>query len=93
MPAAARILDTTTHGGTIVGPGEATVLIGGMPAAVVGDNHVCSLPPDSHQPTASIFPSGSGTVMIGGKPALRTSDICICGAGAAVGEVTVMIGG
>ena len=44
MPPAARILDTSNHGGTIVGPGEATVLIGSMPAAVVGDNHVCSLP-------------------------------------------------
>ena len=93
MPAAARILDTTTHGGTIMGPGVATVLIGGMPAAVMGDNHVCSLPPNSHQPTTSIFPSGSSSVMIGGKPALRISDVCICGAGAAVGEVTVMIGG
>ncbi len=93
MPPAARILDTSNHGGTIVGPGEATVLIGSMPAAVVGDNHVCSLPPNAHQPTVSPFPSGSGTVMIGGKPALRTTDTCLCGAMAAVGEPTVMIGG
>lgn len=92
MPAAARVLDTTTHGGTIVGPGVATVLIGGMPACVSGDNHVCALPPDSHQPTSSPFITGSTTVMIGGKPAIRTSDTCICGAGAAVGEPTVMIG-
>lgn len=92
MPAAARMGDTTTHGGTIVGPGVATVLIGGMPAAVVGDTHVCSLPPNSHQPTASPFPSGSATVMIGGVPALRTTDACICGAMAAVGAPTVMIG-
>ena len=27
MPSAARVGDTTTHGGTIVGPGVATVLI------------------------------------------------------------------
>lgn len=92
MPPAARVTDTTTHGGTIVGPGVATVLIGKKPAAVATDNHVCSLPPNSHQPTSSPFPSGSGTVMIGGLPALRTSDTCICGAGAAVGEPTVMIG-
>ena len=32
MPAAARVGDTTTHGGSIVGPGISTVLIGGMPA-------------------------------------------------------------
>ena len=92
MPPAARVLDSTTHGGTIVGPGEATVLIGGMPAAVMGDNHVCSLPPNVHQPTVSPFLIGSGTVLIGGKPAIRVGDTCLCGAGAAVGEPTVMIG-
>ena len=92
MPAAARVGDTTTHGGTIVGPGNATVLIGGMPAAVVGDTHVCSLPPNGHQPTASPFPAGSGTVLIGGVPAVRVGDTCICGAGAAVGAPTVIIG-
>lgn len=92
MPAAARVGDTTTHGGTIVGPGNATVLIGGMPAAVAGDTHVCSLPPNGHQPTASPFPAGSGTVLIGGVPAVRVGDTCICGAGAAVGDPTVIIG-
>ncbi|HRI29483.1 MAG TPA: PAAR domain-containing protein [Chitinophagales bacterium] len=92
MPAAARAGDTSTHGGTITGPGIATVLIGGMPAAVVGDMHVCSLPPTVHQPTVSSFPAGSGTVFIGGKPALRVGDMCICGAGAAVGCPTVIIG-
>ncbi|PZX49875.1 PAAR domain-containing protein [Algoriphagus chordae] len=92
MPAAARLTDTTTHGGTIIGPGEPTVLIGGMPAAVLGDNHVCSLPPNTHQPTVSPFIAGSGTVLIGGKPALRVGDACVCGASAAVGEPTVIIG-
>ena len=92
MPAAARVGDTSTHGGTISGPGVATVLIGGMPAAVVGDMHICALPPNAHQPTVSAFPSGSGTVMVGGVPAVRTTDACICGAMAAVGAPTVMIG-
>lgn len=92
MPPAARVGDTSTHGGTIVGPGVPTVLIGGMPAAVALDTHVCVLPPNAHQPTASPFPMGSATVMIGGKPALRSSDTCLCGAGAAVGEPTVQIG-
>ncbi len=92
MPAAARVGDTTNHGGTIVGPGAPTVLIGGMPAAVVGDTHICLLPPNGHQPTASPFPSGSATVLIVGVPALRTTDSCICGAMAAVGEPTVAIG-
>ena len=91
MPPAARVGDTTTHGGTIVGPGMATVTIGGKPAAVVGDTHVCPLPPNTHQPTASVFPSGSGGVTIGGVPALRTTDACLCGAMAAVGDPTVQI--
>ncbi|KIA95772.1 PaaR repeat-containing protein [Pedobacter kyungheensis] len=92
MPNAARVTDTTNHGGTIVGPGVATVLIGGMPASVVGDNHVCVLPPNSHQPTVSAFPAGSSTVFIGGMPAVRTGDSCICGASAVVGCPTVTIG-
>ncbi|HEY0672877.1 MAG TPA: PAAR domain-containing protein [Longimicrobiales bacterium] len=92
MPAAARVGDVSNHGGSIVGPGAATVLIGGMPAAVLGDLHVCSLPPSGHQPTASIFPAGSATVLIAGRPALRTTDACLCGAMAAVGDPTVMIG-
>lgn len=92
MPAAARVLDTTNHGGTVMGPGEPTVLIGGMPAAVLGDNHVCSLPPNAHQPTSSPFAMGSATVLIGGKPALRAGDVCGCGASVAIGEPTVIIG-
>jgi len=92
MPAAARVGDVTNHGGTIVGPGVSTVLIGGQPAAVAGDMHVCVLPPVSHQPTASAFPMGSPTVLIGGRPALRTSDACICGAMGAIGSPTVLIG-
>lgn len=92
MPAAARATDVSNHGGTIVGPGVPTVLVGGLPAAVVGDIHVCSLPPTGHQPTVSPFPAGSATVLIGGRPALRTTDACLCGAMAAVGEPTVLIG-
>jgi len=92
MPFAARVGDVSTHGGTIVGPGVATVLIAGMPAAVVGDLHVCVLPPSGHQPTASPFPSGSPTVLVGGLPAVRTTDTCVCGAMAAVGAPTVLIG-
>lgn len=91
MPAAARVGDISNHGGTLVGPGVSTVLIGGKPAAVLGDSHVCALPPISHQPTASIFPLSSTTVLIAGKPALRTSDACLCGAMVAVGEPTVII--
>jgi len=39
---AARLGDMTAHGGSIV-MGLPTVLIGGMPAARVGDMHVCPM--------------------------------------------------
>jgi uncharacterized Zn-binding protein involved in type VI secretion len=91
MPPAARVGDISNHGGVITGPGVSTVLIGGKPAAVAGDLHVCSLPPAGHQPTVSPFPAGSTTVLIGGRPALRTTDACLCGAMAAVGDPTVII--
>ncbi|MFN8356911.1 MAG: PAAR domain-containing protein [Spirosomataceae bacterium] len=92
MPSAARMGDVTNHGGTIIGPGVPTVMIGGMPAAVILDNHACVLPPPNHGPTISPFPVGSATVMIGGKPALRVGDVCLCGASAVVGCPTVQIG-
>ncbi|HEY5674900.1 MAG TPA: PAAR domain-containing protein [Malonomonas sp.] len=90
MPAAARVTDLSTHGGLIIGPGVPTVLIGGLPAAVMGDNHVCPIPPP--HPTVSPFPVGSATVQIGGKMPLRVGDSCVCGASAAVGCPTVIIG-
>jgi uncharacterized Zn-binding protein involved in type VI secretion len=92
MPPAARVGDVSTHGGTITGPGVATVLIAGQPAAVAGDLHVCPLPPVSHQPTVSPFPMGSTKVLVGGRPLLRTTDTCLCGAMAAVGAPTVIVG-
>ena len=55
-------------GGPVVGPGVPTVMIGGMPAAVVGDSCVCVGPPDT-------IAKGSATVMIGGKPAARMGDV------------------
>ncbi|MGK5110797.1 MULTISPECIES: PAAR domain-containing protein [unclassified Geodermatophilus] len=90
MPGAARVGDPTVHGGTVVGPGVATVMIGGLPAAVLGDVHACPIPPPSHIPS-SPFVAGSTTVMIGGRPALRASDACVCGASVAVGCATVVI--
>jgi uncharacterized Zn-binding protein involved in type VI secretion len=93
MPAALRITDSTNHGGTVVGPGEATVMIGGKPAAVATDNHVCAIPVSAGHLTTSIFPKGSVTVLIGGKGALRITDPCLCGAMGVAGEPTVSIGG
>lgn len=49
-------------GGPVLPPGCPTVLIGGMPAARVGDMAVCVGPFD-------LIITGSSTVLIGGKPA------------------------
>jgi len=73
-------------GGPISGPGIATVLIGGMPAAVIGDMAVCTGPPDS-------IVKGSATVLIGGKPAVRMLDSTAHGGMVLLGCFTVIIGG
>lgn len=95
MAAAVRVGDVTTHGGVVTGPGAATVLIGGMPAAVMGDLHTCAIVSTSVTPhiPSSPFLIGSTTVLICGKPAIRVTDVCLCGANAAVGCPTVVIGG
>jgi len=99
MPLAARLTDMHScpmqtpglppipHvGGPVVGPGVPTVLIAGMPAAVVGDSLVCVGPPDS-------IIKGSATVMINGRPAARMGDTTAHGGSIVVGCPTVMIGG
>jgi uncharacterized Zn-binding protein involved in type VI secretion len=93
MPPAARVTDPTGHPGMITGPGVPTVLIGGLPAAVVGDLHTCSMPPPTgpHPPTP--IAKGSVTVLIGGRPAARMGDLSGCGAPIVLGMFTVEIGG
>ncbi|MCA6437005.1 MAG: PAAR domain-containing protein [Bacteroidota bacterium] len=99
MPLAARLTDMHTcpmqtpgvppipHvGGPIVGPGAATVLIGKLPAAKVGDMLVCVGPPDS-------IVKGSATVLISGMPAARMGDSTAHGGSIVAGCPTVMIGG
>lgn len=73
-------------GGPIIGPGAPTVLIGNLPAAVMGDSCTCVGPP------ATII-KGSATVMIGGKPAARMGDPTAHGGTITMGFPTVMIGG
>ncbi len=97
MPPAARIADMHTcpmvdpgpkpHvGGPILGPGVPTVIICGMPAAVVGDSCVCIGPLDT-------IAKGSSSVMIGGKPAARIGDSTAHGGVIVTGAPTVIIGG
>jgi len=94
MPPAARVGDPTGHPGAITGPGCPTVLIGGMPAARVGDMHACSFPPPPPHPPSPIVPPGCPTVLIGGAPAARVGDMSGCGAPILPpGCPTVLIGG
>ena len=92
MPPAARLTDPTGHPGIITGPGVPNVLIGGLPAAVVGDIHSCAFPPPTpHPPTPLV--KGSLTVLVGGRPAVRMGDLAGCGAPVVFGLPTVEIGG
>ena len=93
MPFAARITDPTGHPGMIVGPGVPNVLITGLPAVCVGDQHACMMPPVAgpHPPTP--IAKGSATVMIGKRPAARMGDMTGCGAPIVMGAPTVNIGG
>src|ERR1700758_3434617 len=95
MPPAARLTDmhvcpmvtgVVPHvGGPIVAPGCPTVLIGGAPAARVGDMCVCVGPPD-------VIAKGSTIVLIGGMPAARMLDLTAHGGSIALGLPTVLIG-
>jgi uncharacterized Zn-binding protein involved in type VI secretion len=71
-------------GGPIMAPGAPTVLIGGMPAARVGDMCVCVGPPD-------VIVLGSFTVLIGGQPAARMLDMTAHGGMIVMGCPTVLI--
>jgi uncharacterized Zn-binding protein involved in type VI secretion len=93
MPPAARVGDPTGHPGVVAGPGVATVLVGGQPAAVVGDMHTCAMPPLAGPHPPAPFPMGSTTVLIGGRPALRMGDVSACGAPIVMGAPTVIVGG
>ncbi len=99
MPPAARVGDMHTcpmmspavppvpHvGGPLLPPGAPTVMIGGVPAAVVGGMATCVGPPDS-------IVRGSATVLIGNMPAARVGDTTAHGGVITVGLPTVMIGG
>ncbi|MBC6608770.1 PAAR domain-containing protein [Hymenobacter sp. BT188] len=89
MLPAARVSDLITSPATsgaptpILPPGAATVLIGGLPAARLGDT--CG---------ADAIVKGSLTVLIGGRPAARFGDVTASG-GAIIGPgmPTVLIGG
>lgn len=95
MPFAARITDmhfcpltpVVPHvGGPILPSGATTVIIGGLPAATMGDMCTCVGAID-------IVITGSSTVTINSKPAARVGDITAHGGSILLGCFTVDIGG
>ena len=96
MGAAARINDMhicpmsdgpKPHVGGPILPGSNTaVLIGGQPAACLGDLCTCTGPPDT-------ISMGSSNVLISSKPAARMGDSTAHGGKIVVGCPTVIIGG
>ena len=72
-------------GGPIAAPGCPTVLIGGLPAACVGDMAVCVGPPD-------VIALGAFTVLIGGRPAARMGDLTAHGGAIVLGCFNVLLG-
>ena len=95
MPAAARLGDMHTcplsngpvpHvGGPITGPGSGNVLVGGLPAAIIGDTLICNGAMDT-------IIQGSATVFINGKPAARIGDKTAHGGVITGGLPSVLIG-
>jgi uncharacterized Zn-binding protein involved in type VI secretion len=96
MPFAARVFDMhicpmfngpSPHiGGPIMPPGTVNVLIGGLPAACLGDQCTCAGPPD-------VIVNGSASVLVGGKPVARMGDPTAHGGSIIIGCPTVIIGG
>ncbi|GAA4649186.1 PAAR domain-containing protein [Kistimonas scapharcae] len=74
------------HVGGPLLPMPCTVLIGGLPAATLGQLCVCVGPPDS-------VIMGSCTVLINNKPAARMGDPTAHGGTIVMGFPTVLIGG
>ena len=72
-------------GGPILPPGGITVLIGGMPAARVGDMATCVGPPD-------VIALGSFTTLIAGMPAARMGDMTAHGGSIVLGHPMTLIG-
>ena len=72
-------------GGPVLAPCAPNVLIGGQPAARLGDIAVCVGPPD-------VVAMGSPIVLINGQPAARMMDPTAHGGMIVMGMPTVLIG-
>ncbi|MCY1059716.1 PAAR domain-containing protein [Nannocystis sp. SCPEA4] len=88
MPPSARITDGHTcpvHGGGPVCVGDATIIVGNVPAARLGDGLICPCGPD-------LISQGENTVIFGNMPAARLGDATAHGGALAQGCPTVLIG-
>lgn len=81
---AARISDLTATGDTITGPGIPNVLIGGLPASVVGDLVAGPVV------VSGAIVTGAFTVLISGRPAARITSQ-VAGATALGTPVTTVV--
>jgi uncharacterized Zn-binding protein involved in type VI secretion len=72
-------------GGPVLAPCAPNVLVGGQPAARVGDMSLCVGPPD-------VIAMGSPMVLINGQPAARMLDLTVHGGVIMMGMPTVLIG-
>lgn len=91
---AARLGDPGGHGGAVV-MGCPTVMIGGMPAARVGDMHVCPMMTGLVPHVGGPIALGSFTVLVGAMPQARQSDMAVCVGPPdmiAMGAPTVLVG-
>lgn len=84
---AARAGDPTSHGGVIV-VGSPTVLVGGRPAARLGDFASCPLFNGTVPHVGGPIVTGAPTVLVNGVPAARMGDTV-----AEAGPSSVVIGG
>lgn len=86
MHACPMVTGVVPHvGGPIVAPGAPTVLVGGLPAARLGDSAVCVGPPD-------VIVTGVPTILIVGQPAARLTDSTAHGGVIVAGLPTVLYG-
>jgi uncharacterized Zn-binding protein involved in type VI secretion len=84
---ACPMADPKPHvGGPIVGPGAATVLIGGQAAALAGDQCICAGPVDL------ILPSQSRVIVLN-RPIAKLGDLTAHGGSILSGCPTVIVGG
>lgn len=98
MPAAARIGDSTSHGGVISTPCASTVYITRLKAARVSDYHICPMATGNVPHVGGpINMPGSSTVFIEYLQAARKGDAAICTGGPpdtiVTGAENVLVGG